>query len=284
MLKNSFQHIPGIGSKTERQLWESGIFDWGTFAKATQLKISPKRKETITDYLEQSNNNLHSNNPRFFCDLLPAAQHWCIFPEFRNTTAYIDIETTGLERWDFEITTIALYDGCSIKYYVNGQNLDDFIIDIAKYNVIVTYNGKSFDVPFIEDHFKTKLNHSHIDLRYILKSLGYSGGLKSCEKALGMDRGDLDGVDGYFAILLWHDYKQHQNEKALETLLAYNIEDVINLETLMVKAYNMKIKGTPFLDINLLPMPSVPKLPFKPDSLTIDRIRRKVSSSYGQHY
>jgi len=56
-------------------------------------------------------------------------------------------------------------------------------------------------------------------LRYVLKSLGYSGGLKSCEKALGLDRGDLDGVDGYFAVLLWRDYQKKHNEKALETLL-----------------------------------------------------------------
>jgi len=43
--------------------------------------------------------------------------------------------------------------------------------------------------------------------------------LKFCEKALGLDRGDLDGVDGYFAVLLWRDYQKKHNEKALETLL-----------------------------------------------------------------
>jgi uncharacterized protein YprB with RNaseH-like and TPR domain len=52
------------------------------------------------------------------------------------------------------------------------------------------YNGKTFDVPFIEKYFGIRMNHAHIDLRYVLKSLGYAGGLKRCEKALGLDRGE----------------------------------------------------------------------------------------------
>ncbi len=124
MLKNSFQHIPGIGEKTERQLWDSGIIDWNCFSKTAQINLSPKRVETMTDCIERSKINLQMNNPGFFSALLPAAQHWRIFSEFRNSTAYIDIETTGLQMWGSEITTIALYDGSSIKYYVNGQNLD----------------------------------------------------------------------------------------------------------------------------------------------------------------
>jgi hypothetical protein len=30
MLKNTFLHIPGIGSITEQNLWNSGITDWDT--------------------------------------------------------------------------------------------------------------------------------------------------------------------------------------------------------------------------------------------------------------
>jgi len=104
-----------------------------------------------------------------------------------------------------------------------------------------------------------------------------------CEKTMGIDRGDLDGVDGYFAVLLWRDYQQNQNEKALETLLAYNIEDVVNLEILMVMAYNMRIEATPFSDTQKLPVPQAPKIPFKPDRITIDRIKREVFSSFGKY-
>lgn len=275
MLKNTFQHIPGIGAKTEIQLWDSGIMDWGCFSQSLQIKVPLKKVKMMADYIERSNKHIQANNPGFFSALLPAAQHWRIFSEFRNSTAFIDIETTGLEMWGCEITTIALYDGSMIKYYVNGQNLDDFMDDIQNYTVIVTYNGKTFDVPMIENHFRTKLNHAHIDLRYVLKALGYSGGLKKCEKAMGIDRKDLDGVDGFFAVLLWRDFHQNQNEKALETLLAYNIEDVVNLEMLMVMAYNMQIETTPFSDTLWQPLPKIPKIPFKADPVTIDRIKRQ---------
>lgn len=273
MLKNSFQHMPGIGAATEAQLWGSGLLNWQHVTPDNTLKISPKRLETITTYIKESLAHLEKNNPAYFADLLPAKEQWRLFNEFRKSTAYIDIETTGIRLYGFEITTIALYDGQNIRYYIQGQNLEEFLEDIQNYNVIVTYNGKTFDVPFIEGQFGIKLNHAHIDLRYVLKSLGYSGGLKLCEKALGLDRGDLDGVDGYFAVFLWHDYQQNKNQKALETLLAYNIEDVVNLETLMVMAYNMKLKDTPFSRTHQLSLPKVPEIPFKPDVKTIDRIK-----------
>ena len=88
--------------------------------------------------------------------------------------------------------------------------------------------------PFLRDRLGCPLDQAHIDLRYVLASLGYKGGLKKCETALGIDRGDLDGVDGSLAVLLWEEYRKTGSPKALDTLLAYNIEDVVNLETLMV--------------------------------------------------
>ena len=270
MLKNTFIHIPGIGHITEQRLWESGIQDWDQFTGNHSVRLSPTKMDTITTCLEQSYQHLKTGNPNYFSEYLPANLHWRFFPEFRDQMVYLDIETTGLDSWSNKITTIALYDGNSIYHYVNGQNLDDFVDDIKKYKVIVTYNGKSFDVPFIESYFKITLNSAHIDLRYIL--MGYTGGLKSCEIQLGMDRGNLSNIDGYFAVLLWFEYRRNENQKALETLLAYNTQDVLNLENLMVIAYNLKIKNTPFYE-NQLPEPVfLPENPFKVDLETVERI------------
>jgi uncharacterized protein YprB with RNaseH-like and TPR domain len=78
---------------------------------------------------------------------------------------------------------------------------------------------------FLRDYatFDSSLNQVHVDLRYVLTCFGYTGGLKGCERKAGIDRGDLEGVDGYFSVLLWHEYQRNKNDKALETLLAYNI-------------------------------------------------------------
>ena len=112
-----------------------------------------------------------------------------------------------------------------------------------------------------------------IDLRYILSGLGFTGGLKGCEIKAGIDRGELAGLDGYDAVLLWNDYAKTGNQKALETLLAYNMYDVVNLETLMVMAYNLKLKDTPFSGTKLLPDAVLPQIPFKGDLETIDAIQ-----------
>ena len=51
------------------------------------------------------------------------------------------------------------------------------------------------------------------------------------------------------------------------------IEDVVNLETLMVMANNLKLKGTPFEVTHRLELPERPKIPFKPDMAVVDRLK-----------
>ena len=178
MLQKTFMHIQSIGAITEQRLWESGLRDWDSFSDDLSIPLSGKRKYLLQKGTEESKRHLADRNPSYFSKCLPANQSWRLFPEFRDSTAYLDIETTGLDRHFNEITTIALYDGQEIKTYVRGKNLNDFIEDIQKYKVIVSYNGKSFDVPFIENYFNIRLDHAHIDLRYVLHSLGFRGGLK----------------------------------------------------------------------------------------------------------
>ena len=273
MLTNTFIHIPGIGAITEHRLWESGIRDWDSIDRDLPIPVSPSRKYFLQKGVEESRRHLDMCSPAYFSQLLPANQCWRLFPEFRDSIAYLDIETTGLDRYFNRITTIALYDGQEIKTYVNGQNLDDFIKDIQQYKVIVTYNGKSFDIPFIEGFFNIRLNHAQIDLRYVLYSLGFRGGLKGVERQLGTDRGDLRDLDGFFAVLLWDEYQKSGDQKVLDTLLAYNVQDTVTLENLMVIAYNMKLRETPFYDNLLIEDSITPANPFRVDLATIDRIR-----------
>ena len=280
MLTNSFIHIQGIGEITEKRLWEHGLQSWDAHLPDDRIPISAARQSILKDSLAESRFYLGQNDPTFFAGRLPSNQVWRLFPEFRASTVYLDIETTGLERPYAAITTIGLYDGQTIKTYVAGQNLDDFVTDIQNYKVIVSYNGRCFDIPFIEDFFSIKLHQAHIDLRYVLSSLGYKGGLKGCERQLGLDRGDLSGVDGFFAVLLWHDYRRNGNDRALETLLAYNVQDTVTLATLMQIAYNLKIEQTPFRELRRLPQTNLPQNPFTADRQTIDRIKYSAGFSY----
>ena len=282
MLVNTFSHIQGIGLKTEQRFWQAGITEWQDFFAPLPLKFSAAKLDFIQTQLHLSQQNLPCN-PSYFTRLLAAHQHWRLFPHFRHRTLYLDIESTGIGGYNDHITTIATYDGRSIACYVHGDNLHDFITDVAQYDVLITYNGTCFDIPFIEQHFGIQLHQAHIDLRYVLHKLGYKGGLKGCEKQLGLDRGELDGVDGSFAVLLWHEYLQSADPRLLQTLLAYNIEDAVNLEVLMVAAYNLNVQETPFLSSHQLSYPSRPSLPFQPDSKIVERLKRQVAGRDGAH-
>jgi uncharacterized protein YprB with RNaseH-like and TPR domain len=102
--------------------------------------------------------------------------------------------------------------------------------------------------------------------------------LKGCEKQMGIARHGLEDVDGYFAVLLWKEYVRRRNEKALETLLCYNIYDAVNLETLLVKAYNLKLKDSPFTRSHRIALPKLPTFPYVADAETIRQLREYLDS------
>lgn len=273
MIRSSFQHIPRVGKTTEQRIWKTGVLCWDEFVSGPPGFLGKGKTATMLLHLERSRQSADSGDHEFFFAGLAPGEHWRLFNEFRDSCAYLDIETTGLGGPGDIITTIALYDGATVRWYVQGENLNDFLEDVFDYSILVTYNGKSFDIPFINSYFGVSLPHAQLDLRYILYSLGYRGGLKSCERQLGLVRSRaMAEVDGYFAVILWNEYRRTGNRKLLETLLAYNIADTVNLESLMVKAYNMKVSNLPF-SIPALSSPDSFPNPFQADSGLVSSLR-----------
>ncbi len=276
MLRNTFCHIKGIGPGTERRLWDGGVRRWEDARSVVALPIGGRRARDVSRYAEESIERLVRSDAGWFYDGLPSGEQWRLFPEFGDSLAYVDIETTGLGGPYDHVTTIALYDGRTVRHYVYEENLEDFREDIGRYRLVVTYNGKQFDAPFLRNCLGVRLPKAHLDLRYPLASLGYRGGLKGCERQLGIERGELEGVDGYFAVVLWQDFRRNGNRRALETLLAYNIADTVNLERLLVMAYNLKAARLGFGETHALPLPDPVPCPFQADPDTVHRLRREV--------
>ena len=158
--------------------------------------------------------------------------------------------------------------------------MNQFPDDLSNYKVLVTYNGKCFDVPFIEEQLRIRIDMAHIDLRWIMQSLGFRGGLKGCERQLGIERGNLDSVDGLMAVKLWEKYRQSGSQKILDTLLSYNVQDAVVLDQLMTTAYNSKLKNTPFTQYNWLPDTVAPLNPYKVDVETIENLKRERGYVY----
>ena len=239
MLEQTFIHIVGIGPKTEQALWGRGIHRWQDFLDHKKPVLSPTKDRLIRRDLEDS--LAHRDDIGFFNDRLPAGEKWRLFDKFKHRAVYLDIETSGYDPWDNDITVIGLYDGTQVQTFVNGINLDAFEVAVADYDLVITFNGACFDLPFIKRSFPgISLPKGHIDLRFVLKKLGHEGGLKKIERDLGITRSDeIDGVDGFEAVRLWHRY-QRGDKKALQTLISYNNADIMNLEPLMALAYERK--------------------------------------------
>jgi uncharacterized protein YprB with RNaseH-like and TPR domain len=262
MLKRTFQHLHGIGEKTEKRIWAAGITSWEEFLDVPRPAVlSPWQHDLACAELERSLRALETRNARYFTEKLSAQLHWRLYPEFGQRIAYLDIETTGTTAGVSAITVIGLYDGERPRVYVQGQNLLRFVEEIEEFTLLVTYNGKLFDLPFIRRELGPSLEQAHIDLRYPLAALGYKGGLKKIERSLGLEReGPVALLDGWCAVLLWR-YHEQGEAGALETLLRYNLEDVVHLPQLLALVYNTRIQRLPFLLPPLDPLSS-PSIPF----------------------
>lgn len=213
-------------------LEEAGIRTWDEALAHPALPFAPGLRAEFLRGLEESARRLEAGDALWFSERLAQAEQWRLFPHFKHSAAYVDIETSGLAWPQAQITSIALYDGENLSVYVNGRNLDDFLADIDRYSLLVTWNGRAFDVPFINRAMNVNLKMAHLDLLPVFRALDIRGGLKKVEKLLGLERDALDGVDGYTAVQLWREYARFGDQRALETLLAYNAEDVFSLEYL----------------------------------------------------
>ncbi len=284
MLERTFCHLKGIGVTTEAKIWQSGVNHWNDIVEGCTAPLSAAKMIELEKGCDESVKKLEESDACWFADRLPASDQWRLYSHFRDNVAYIDIETTGTDAHSCDITTIALWNGSEIKTYVQGKNLYDFEDEIARYPLIVSFNGKCFDVPFIEKYFGLKIEAAHIDLRFVFRALGITGGLKGIERYFGMDRGDAEGLDGYFAVLLWNEYEMHGDERALQTLLAYNVLDSVNLENLMIRAYNMHIERFPLHDLAPIAEKPEPVNPFKAYREVVDAIKSKYmgGGSFGK--
>ncbi len=242
VLRNTFIHVRGIGYRTEQALWAHGVRTWEDYLAGSVPVVPVTRDRFVRSELERSLENL--SNIEFFTRRLQGSELWRLFDEFRAGAVYLDIETSGGYEGFDEITVIGLYDGIRTQTFVNGVNLEAFETAVAAYDVVVTFNGACFDLPYIRRAFPgITLPPAHIDLRFVLRRLGFSGGLKAIERRMGLVReSGIDGMDGLDAVRLWAEHQQG-NRSALDRLIRYNTADIVNLEPLMETGYRRMMES-----------------------------------------
>lgn len=152
--------------------------------------------------------------------------------------AYLDIETTGFLGGSSYPTVVGIavdFPGdWSCDQLVGDEITADAILHILEgVTTIYTFNGASFDLPFLawKPGVDLRRRFEHRDLMRASRRAGLKGGLKTIEKALGIPR-RLPDMGGGDAVVLWRKYRTEDSHAALEMLLEYNREDVENLRVL----------------------------------------------------
>lgn len=155
--------------------------------------------------------------------------------------AYLDIETTGLSPRDCQITVVGVHlcrgnDSRFVQLVGEDISADSLLEVLEGVEVIYTYNGSRFDLPFIHRRLGVNLAEmfEHYDLMYDCWRNNLRGGFKAVERQLGISR-RLAEMNGSDAVRLWWRYVNGYDRQALAVLLEYNREDVINLKALREK-------------------------------------------------
>lgn len=160
---------------------------------------------------------------------------------------FFDIETLGLNPQFYPVILIGMSYEENGKYIVEQffaedileeeRILNQFKSKISPSDILVTYNGKNFDVPYINKRMERyglnySLNQEHLDVichvRPNKKKLGLeSCSLKSVERYLRINREDT--IDGAESINLYNRYVKTREEEIKQKIMLHNFEDVYNL-------------------------------------------------------
>ena len=235
MIRSTFCHLQGIGPISEAAFWRSGCRTWDDFLGGKgPTGLGSERRRGWEAELKRSVAALERRDAGFFAERLPTGEIWRLAPEFRKEIAYLDIETTGLSPYEGIVTVVTVHGAGKTRSFVADEDLEELPAYLRPFPVLATFNGRLFDVPFLQVRFPHWTPPgAHIDLRYVLYRIGQAGGLKRIEERLGVGRAEgVKGVDGLEAVRLWHEYRGG-NPGALRRLVEYNRADTVNLELLL---------------------------------------------------
>ena len=163
--------------------------------------------------------------------------------------AYFDIETTGLSGGTGTYVVVAGLgsferDGFRLRQYfladIGGERamLAMLANDLARFDGVVTYNGRAFDIPFVETRLALSRLPSpcarlaHLDLLHTVRRL-YKHRMSGCRLAeaerrlLRLER--PDDLPGSLIPSLYFDYVRAGRVAPLRAVLRHNADDVLSL-------------------------------------------------------
>lgn len=251
-INNNLKLLPKIGLKTEQNLKDKG------YTTIESLTRHDKYCDIASKFLDRIDDLT-------YCEIIDLLDSNKYTKKCRNNILksismtepenfkFMDIETKGLSNVPIILIGVAEIKGNNIvssQYFLRDYSEEASIIDaylshLDEDSVHVTFNGKTFDVPFIKNRcrynrIEANLDLAHLDLMYFAKNL-WGEELPNCqlqtiEKELfGIERvGDVPGqyIPGY-----WDTYLQKDNIGPVVPIIEHNAQDVISLASFLDKMY-----------------------------------------------
>jgi uncharacterized protein YprB with RNaseH-like and TPR domain len=170
-----------------------------------------------------------------------------------NKTIFLDTETTGLAggagTYIF-LVGVGYFEGdqfCVRQYFMRDYNEERALLSalndlLANFKAVVTYNGKTFDLPLMESRYimsgmKMSLKDPyHFDLLYPARRL-WKRRLESCSLST-VEREILkvirdDDVPGHLIPEIYFRYLRTKDARAIKQVFEHNLQDILSLVALV---------------------------------------------------
>jgi len=245
-LLSDLKLIKGIGESTERKLKGSG------FTSMEDLTEHPVYKTRACEFLEKmETDDICALSEWISTRYSPSHPLNLLLSSLSGSEnmLFMDIETLGLK--DVPLILIGVAegngDGLTINQYLlrdlkeEKAAIEGFLSHQDSDNVYVTFNGRSFDVPFIKSrmrfhHLKKSINSQHLDLLHFSRRQ-WNDQLPNCrlqtleEHLFGVER--CDDVPSSQVPDFYLTYRETGNIGPLVPIIEHNREDVVTLARIL---------------------------------------------------
>lgn len=246
LLFYSFSQLKGVSEQRERDYWAEGktLSSLADCLSDQQSLFDDGRINDISDCIQA----LQKENTDFFLDRTEHRHLYRIAYSFPRDVMFLDIETTGLSTVYHYVTCVGWLLNGEYGYWFQGTDSERFLTSFRAAKMIVTFNGTRFDCRFLDQAFQSSefSQKANLDLMFLCRRFGLSGGQKAIEQELGFHRPEsLKEADGKEAIALWYSFL-FGKRSALKRLINYNFYDVLGMAYILDRVFFDKIYGLEF--------------------------------------